>query len=84
LRREDFKLGDSNVAPGQRKTIDLPMANLYTHTDMNLTAHVIHGRKAGPQLFVSAAVHGDEINGVEIVRIKPPLQSAAHQGVLYR
>lgn len=68
MRREPFKLGDSIVAPGQRKTIDLPMANLYTHTDMNLTAHVIHGRKAGPQLFVSAAVHGDEINGVEIVR----------------
>jgi hypothetical protein len=29
---------------------------------------VVHGRRSGPVLFVSAAVHGDEINGVEIIR----------------
>jgi hypothetical protein len=35
---------------------------------MNLPVHVVHGKKEGPVLFVSAAIHGDEINGVEIVR----------------
>jgi predicted deacylase len=28
----------------------------------------MHGRRAGPRLFVSAAIHGDELNGVEIIR----------------
>jgi len=30
--------------------------------------HVIHGKREGPVLFLSAALHGDEINGVEIIR----------------
>ena len=33
-----------------------------------MTVHVIHGRRDGPVVFVSASVHGDEINGVEIIR----------------
>ena len=33
-----------------------------------MSAHVIHGRKAGPAVFVSAGIHGDEVIGVEIVR----------------
>jgi predicted deacylase len=35
---------------------------------MSMPAHVIQGRKPGPKLFVCAAIHGDEINGVEIIR----------------
>jgi uncharacterized protein len=35
---------------------------------MHLTAHIVHGKQAGPTLFVTAAIHGDELNGVEIVR----------------
>ncbi len=30
--------------------------------------HVIHGKRDGPHLFVSAAIHGDEVNGVEVIR----------------
>ena len=33
-----------------------------------MPVHVVHGRRPGPVLLVSAAVHGDEINGVEIIR----------------
>ena len=56
------------LAPGSRTTIDLPLAPLYTHAPLTMPVHVIRGRKAGPRLFVSAAIHGDEINGVEIIR----------------
>jgi predicted deacylase len=35
---------------------------------MTMPVHVVHGKKPGPSLFVSAAIHGDEINGVEIIR----------------
>ncbi|HKL25895.1 MAG TPA: succinylglutamate desuccinylase/aspartoacylase family protein [Desulfuromonadales bacterium] len=63
-----LEIAGNKVKPGQRVTIDLPMAQLYTHTDMTLTAHVIHGRKPGPRLFICSTVHGDEINGVEIIR----------------
>ena len=56
------------IEPGTRQTVEIPVASLYTHTRIGLPAYVIHGKKPGPCLFVSAAIHGDEINGVEIIR----------------
>ncbi|EBA08195.1 succinylglutamate desuccinylase/aspartoacylase family protein [Sagittula stellata] len=66
--REPFQLGNEIVRPGERRTVDLPVSVLSDHTPVTLSAHVIHGRKPGPVIFVSAAVHGDEVIGVEIVR----------------
>ncbi len=63
-----FVLGGVSVEPGTRATVNLPVARLYTHSAMTLPVQVVHGRKKGATLFVSAAVHGDEINGVEIIR----------------
>lgn len=63
-----FEFGGVCIKPGKRATVELPMARLYTNNAMTLPVHVVHGRNSGPVLFVSAAVHGDEINGVEIIR----------------
>jgi uncharacterized protein len=67
-RMESFEIGGQLIPPGSRKTIDLPLPPLYTHTSVALPVHVIHGRRPGPTLCVLAAIHGDEINGVEIIR----------------
>lgn len=56
------------IGPGQRGTFELSVARLYTHTEMKIPIHVIHGRRSGPRLFICAAIHGDEILGVEIIR----------------
>lgn len=64
----DFVLGNSQIAPGQRMVVDIPFGKLYTHTELNIGAHVIHGKRPGPVLLITAALHGDEINGVEICR----------------
>jgi len=56
------------ISPGTRTTIDLPAGRLYTHTPMTVPVHVVSGKHSGPRLFLSAAIHGDEINGVEIIR----------------
>lgn len=61
-------IGGVDVAPGTRQTINLPVARLYTDTEMSMPVHVLRGRRPGARLFVSAAVHGNELNGVEIVR----------------
>ncbi len=65
---ETLNIAGTEIAPGTRVTIDLPLPRLYTHTRMQMPVRVIRGRRPGPTLFVSAAVHGDEINGVEIIR----------------
>lgn len=67
-KRQAFEIGGASVAPGTRRTIDLPVSMLADHTPANMSVHVIHGRRPGPVAFVSAGVHGDEVIGVEIVR----------------
>ncbi len=63
-----FEIGSHQIQPGTRETIHLPVSVLSDHTPVTLSAHVIHGRRPGPTMFVSAAIHGDEVIGVEIVR----------------
>jgi len=67
-RNSEIQIGDTLIKPGQRVDVSLPVADLYTSTSLNMPVQVICGRQAGPVLFVSAAVHGDELNGVEIIR----------------
>lgn len=67
-RREPFRLGDAEVRPGRRHELSLPISQLVTGADVTLPVHVLHGREDGPTVWVSAAIHGDEVAGVEIVR----------------
>lgn len=53
---------------GTRRTVNIRMSTLSDHTPVTLSAHVVHGKKDGPVVFVSAGIHGDEVIGVEIVR----------------
>lgn len=65
---DPFLIGEHSIAPGIRRTVDLPVSVLSDHTPVTMSVHVLHGRRPGPVLFVSAAVHGDEVIGVEIAR----------------
>ena len=56
------------IKAGTVSQIEMPVAKLYTDIDISMPVHVVRGHKSGPTLFVSAAVHGDEINGIEIIR----------------
>ena len=63
-----FAIGQQTIDPGSRRSVDLPVSVLSNHTPMSLPVHVLHGARKGPAMFLSAAVHGDEIQGVEIIR----------------
>lgn len=67
-RRKPISINGTTFEPGQRGNVNVPVADLYTATSLNMPVYIINGRRDGPVLFVSAAVHGDELNGVEIVR----------------
>ena len=66
--REPITIGDVTVRVGGRTAIDLHIPHLYTHNEMTLPVYVVHARKPGPVLLLSGAIHGDEINSVEIIR----------------
>ncbi|MCF7990654.1 MAG: succinylglutamate desuccinylase/aspartoacylase family protein [Thiohalocapsa sp.] len=62
------EIGGRVIQPGQRVRVDVPLPSLFTQTQVYLPVHVLHGRRPGPRLFLTAAVHGDEINGIGIIR----------------
>ena len=65
---KDFSLGGELVPSGTRRLIELQLPPLYINTPLTLPVHVLRGAKDGPCLFVSAGLHGDELNGTEIIR----------------
>lgn len=64
-----------SIQPGCKTMIDLPLPRLTTQTQVTMLIHVIRGKKPGPRLLVCAAIHGDELNGIEIIRrlLKQPV-----------
>ena len=66
--RGAFEIGGITVAPGERAMVHLPLTALTTQTPMSVPVCVIHAKRDGPVLFLSAAVHGDELTGVAICR----------------
>ena len=67
-KNSEISVGGTLIRPGERTELLLPVADLYTSTSIGMPVQVVCGRKPGPTLFVSAAIHGDELNGVEIIR----------------
>jgi len=63
----DFKIGGVSIKKGESKKIQLAVSSLYDGTDLSIPVQVIRGKEDGPVLFISAAIHGDELNGTEII-----------------
>jgi len=63
-----FVIAGQEVRPGCNKTVELQIPELYTHTPMVMPVHVVHGKKPGPVVFISGALHGDELTGTAVIR----------------
>lgn len=63
-----FEIAGTTVGPGKSQNIAIPISDLSAGMQANLEVRVFHGKRAGPTIFVSAAIHGDEIIGTEIIR----------------
>lgn len=68
MARESFVIGNVRVRAGSAKEVELPITRLVTGGDVTLPVRVIHGREPGPVIWVNAAIHGDEVLGVEVIR----------------
>ncbi|GAA1514218.1 succinylglutamate desuccinylase/aspartoacylase family protein [Nocardioides humi] len=66
--RESFAIGSVRVRAGSTKEVELPITRLVTGGDVSLPVRVVHGREPGPAVWVNAAIHGDEVMGVEVIR----------------
>ncbi|WP_245183374.1 succinylglutamate desuccinylase/aspartoacylase family protein [Legionella israelensis] len=67
-KRASIVIAGEEVKAGSSRCVRLSLSMLHTSTPIEVPIYVFHGKKEGPVLFVTAAIHGDEINGVEIIR----------------
>lgn len=65
---EQIHVAGTVIPPDSRVALDIELPPLFTHTPLTMPVVVVRGKRDGARLFVSAAIHGDELNGVEIIR----------------
>ena len=73
--RARFEIGQSAVGLGESRNVTLKISESYSGAPIDLPLRVIRGPKPGPALFVTGAIHGDELNGIGIIReliLTPP------------
>ena len=63
-----FTIGGETIAPGTQADVGLPITTMATGFNSQLAVRVLHGAKPGPTVFLSAAIHGDEIVGTAIIQ----------------
>ena len=63
-----FEIARQAIRPGESKVVNIPLMRMFTHNQLSLPIKVVVGKHSGPTLFLSAAIHGDEVNGVETIR----------------
>lgn len=61
-------LNGTEVLPGEEKKINVSIAKLPSHSSLNINLTVSRSVRNGPVLLLMGAMHGDEINGTEVVR----------------
>jgi predicted deacylase len=61
-------IGRQEIAPGENKTIKLNVGRLPSDTGLYIQANIFRSENPGPTLLILGGIHGDEINGIEIVR----------------
>jgi len=62
------RLLDSEVEPGERRRLFLQASESFAGDSVDIPVLAIRGERAGPVVCVIAGIHGDELNGIEIVR----------------
>ena len=66
--RKKITILGEEIAPGKKRILNLDIARLHTYSKIEIPVIVERGREDGPALLLNAGIHGNELNGVEIVR----------------
>ncbi|MDZ7847651.1 MAG: succinylglutamate desuccinylase/aspartoacylase family protein [Owenweeksia sp.] len=66
--KSSIQINDYTINPGDTTHLDLLVARLPSGTEITMPVHVYRHREPGPVILLSGGMHGDEVNGIEIVR----------------
>ena len=80
---QPYIIAGETIAPGTMRDVAFPVTTMATGNASSLALRVLHGAKPGPAVFVSAAIHGDEIIGTAVIqRLAQEIDPAALAGTL--
>ena len=65
---ERFTYDGGAVDPGETQDLRFTVSETYLGDPVRIPVTVVNGEREGPMLCLTAAAHGDELNGIEIVR----------------
>lgn len=68
LVTENISINGHEIKPGENKKVILNSYELHTKTKIEIPVHVFRSREKGPSLLLCAGMHGEETNGIEIIR----------------
>ncbi len=68
MTRKAFVIAGNEIEPGTKRVILFPAPNINVQVKIDIPVHVFHGKKEGPTLFITSAIHGDELDSIEIIR----------------
>jgi len=68
MENKTIIIGGETVAPGEEKLLKIKIDRLPTGTLIDIPVYVFNAKNPGPTLLIQAGLHGDEVNGIEIVR----------------
>ena len=73
--KEFIQIGQEMISRGEQRRVEIPITMLATQGALSMPIEVIAGEEDGPILAITSTVHGDELNGIEIIRQLIPLLS---------
>lgn len=67
-KRKSFRIAGQRVLQGESRTLALKFSESYLGSPATVPIHVMRAKKPGPRVLLTGCVHGDELNGLGIIR----------------
>lgn len=77
-KNSSFKICNETIYAGEKLSLALPLPQLFSCAPMYMPIKVVHGKMEGPCLLLTGAMHGNEINGTEIINRLLTLPMMSH------
>lgn len=67
MKNKSLAFFNETIYPGESVSLAMPLPELFSCAPLYMPIKVIHGRQQGPCMLITAAMHGNELNGTEII-----------------
>lgn len=67
MNNNTLSICDQEIQPGESISLALPLPEVFSCANLYMPIQVINGKKPGPCVLIIAAMHGNELNGTEII-----------------